>query len=105
MIITHSWVYLESVSSASTRGNSRGGGDGKTENNVVVLEEAAATTTIGNTKVAQHLLTTTFLAHAKLSLLLPSPSLPVPLLFFVVAIILGCSTAALLTTIPILVSF
>jgi hypothetical protein len=41
MIIARSWVYLESVSSASTGGNSRGGGDGKTENNVVVVEEAA----------------------------------------------------------------
>jgi hypothetical protein len=81
MIIARSWVYLEFVSSASTGGNSRGGGDGKTENIVVVVEEATATTTIGNTKIAQRLLTTTFLAHAKLSSLLPSPSLPVPLLF------------------------
>ncbi len=106
MIIAHSWVYLEYVSFASTRGNSRGGGDGKTKNNeLVVEEEAAATAAIGNTKVAQHLLTTTFLAHAKLSLLLPSPSLPIPLLFFVAAVILGCSTVALLTTIPIPVSF
>jgi hypothetical protein len=81
MIIARSWVYLESVPSASTGGNSRGGGDGKTENNVVVVEEAAAATAIGNTKVAQCLLTTTFLVHAKLSSLLPSPYLPVPLLF------------------------
>jgi hypothetical protein len=63
MIITRSWVYLEFVFSASTGGNSRGGGDGKTENNVVVVEEATAAT-IGNTKTAQRLLTTTFLAHA-----------------------------------------
>ena len=55
MIIASSWVYLESVSSASTGGNSRGGGDGKTENNVVVVEEAAAAA-IGNTKAAQRLL-------------------------------------------------
>ncbi len=54
MIIARSWVYLESVSSASTGGNNRGGGDGKTENNVVVVEEAAAA--IGNTKAAQRLL-------------------------------------------------
>jgi hypothetical protein len=62
MIIARSWVYLESVSSVSTGGNSRGGGDGKIENNVVVVE--ATTVTIGNTKAAQRLLTTTFLAHA-----------------------------------------
>jgi hypothetical protein len=55
MIITHSWVYLESVSSASTGGNSRGGGDGKTENNVVIVEEAAVAA-IGNTKATQRLL-------------------------------------------------
>ncbi len=103
MIIARSWVYLESVSSASTGGNSRAGGDGKTENNVVVVEEAAAA--IGNTKAAQRLLTTTFLAHPKLSSLPPSPSLPLPLLFFAAAVILGCITAALLTTIPVPVSF
>ncbi len=105
MIIARSWVYLESVSSASTGGNNRGGGDGKTENIVVVVEEEEAATAIGNTKAAQHLLTTTFLAHAKLSSLLPSPSLPVPLLFFAIAVILGYNTAALLTTIPVPVSF
>jgi hypothetical protein len=49
MIMARSWVYLESVSSASTSGNSRGGGDGKTENNVVVGKEATAAA-IGNTK-------------------------------------------------------
>ncbi len=87
MIIARSWVYLESVSSASMGGNSRGGGDGKTENNVVVVEAVAAA--IGNTKAAQRLLITTFLAHAKLSSLLPSPSLPVPFLFFAAAVILG----------------
>ncbi len=80
MIITRSWVYLEYVSSASIGGNSKGGGDGKTKNNVVGVEEVVAAA-IGNTKVAQRLLTTTFLAHAKLSSLLPSPSLPIPLLF------------------------
>jgi hypothetical protein len=105
MIIARSWVYLEFVSSASTGGNSRNGGDGKTENNVVVVEEATAAVTIGDTKAAQRLLTTTFLAHAKLSSLLPSPSLLGPLLFFTVVIILGCSIAALLTTIPVPVSF
>jgi len=88
MIIARSWVYLESVFSASTGGNSKGGGDGKTENNVVIVEEAAAAA-IGNTKAAQRLLTTTFLAHAKLSSLLPSPSLPIPLLFFAADVILG----------------
>jgi hypothetical protein len=105
MIIARSWVYLESVSSTSTGGNSRGGGDGKTENNVVVVEEVTVATAIGNTKAAQRLLTTTFLAHAKLSSLLPSPSLPVPLLFFAAAVILGYSIAALLTTIPVPISF
>ncbi len=105
MIIARSWVYLEYVSSVSTGGNNRGGGDGKTDNNVVLVEEATTTTTTGNTKAAQHLLTTTFLAHAKLSSLLPSPSLPIPLLFFVVAVILGCRTTALLTTIPVPESF
>jgi hypothetical protein len=55
MIIARSWVYLESVSSASTGGNSRGGGDGKTQNNVVVVEEGA-TAAIGNTKASQRLL-------------------------------------------------
>jgi hypothetical protein len=105
MIITRSWVYLEFVSSASIGGNSRGGGDGKTENNDVVVEEVAVAAAMGNTKAAQRLLTTTFLAHAKLSSLLPSPSLPVPLLFFVAAVILGYSTAALLTTILVPISF
>ncbi len=55
MIIAHSWVYLESVSSASTRGNNKVSGDGKTENNVVIVEEEA-TIAIGNTKAAQRLL-------------------------------------------------
>ncbi len=104
MIIARSWVYLESISSASTGGNNKGGGDGKIENNVVVVEETA-TAAIDNTQAAQRLLTTTFLAHAKLSSLLPSPSLPVPLLFFATAVILGCSTVALLTTIPVPVNF
>ncbi len=89
MIIARNWVYLEFVSSASRGGNNKGGGDGKTENNVVVVEEIAAAAAIGNTKATQRLLTTTFLAHAKLSSLLPSPSLLVPLLFFVAAVILG----------------
>ncbi len=103
MIITRSWVYLEYVSSASIGGNSKGGGDGKTKNNVVGVEEVVAAA-IGNTKVAQRLLTTTFLAHAKLSSLLPSPSLLIPLLFFAAAVILGYSTVALFTTIPVPVS-
>ncbi len=63
MIITRSWVYLESVSFASTWGNNKGGGEGKTKNNVVVVEKTAVAA-IGNTKTAQRLLTTTFLAHA-----------------------------------------
>jgi len=105
MIIPRSWVYLESVSFTSIGGNNRGGGDGKTENNVVVVEEAATAATIGNTKVAQRLLTTTFLAHAKLSSLFPSPSLPVPLLFFATVVILGYSIAALLTTSPVPIRF
>ncbi len=103
MIIARSWVYLEYVSSVSTGGNSKGGGDGKTENNVILVEAVAATT--GNTKAAQCLLTTTFLAHAKFSSLLPSPSLPIPLLFFATVVILGCSIVALLTTIPVPESF
>jgi hypothetical protein len=44
-------VYLESISSTSTGGNSRCGGDGKTENNVIVVKEKAAAA-IGNTKAA-----------------------------------------------------